>query len=419
MPLVDRLPNNSRLRERVSVRPLPDENVYSILARSHIRFGCRSSLSSLKKFTSARGYKPQSGLPTRLIEIQRRVNLPITAEALAYHHTDFPLYTHFVGRRRCSNIKRDMLFAGSSKSRLGLLRSHVGAGDTRRFCVDCAKHDVFTHGHPFWRRGYSLPGFLVCPIHRAPLVEMKDPESVPHERVLELPQLDLDQLTLDSDLTSLLSRIASCYVLLTKCHHRFQFDATFYKRFYDDLGLLTDAGSVRQRQVCLAARELLRKLSAYDPFDRLLSATDIERSWIASLADCGRGFHHPLKHIVVWLSFELSPQDVFNIAHHTHHQMNLNLELADDRMPDAEIADKFASSRSITQAAKRLGWSANTAVAWAERNSIPFVRRPKKVTDELRTQIVEFCKVNSTAVAAKRFKLSIPTINRIRRASRS
>lgn len=415
---MDRWPNNSRLQERVSVRPLPDENVYSILARNHIRYSSRSSLSSLKELTSARGYKPQSGLPTRLVEIQRRANLPITAEALVYHHTDFPLYTHFIGQRRCANVKRDMLLAGASKSQLGLLRSHVGAGDTRRFCSDCARHDVLTHGHPYWRRGFSLPGFLVCPVHRAPLVEMTGSETVPHERVLELPQLSLERPVLDPDSTSLLSRIASYYVLLIKWQRRFQFDAAFYKRLYDDLGLLTAAGSVRQRQVCLSAIEVLRKLSVYDPFDRLRSATDVERNWVASLADCGRGFHHPLKHIIVWLSFELAPNDVFNVAYHAHQQMDLNLEVPDDHISDAEIADIFARSGSISQAANRLGWSTNTAVAWAERNAIPFVRRPKKVTSELRVQILDFCKSNSTAVAAKRFNLSVPTINRIRRASR-
>lgn len=311
-----------------------------------------------------------------------------------------------------------MLFGGAPKSRLGLLRSHVGAGDKRRFCVDCAKDDVFAHGHPYWRRGLNLPGFLVCPIHRTSLVEMADSEGMPQGRALELPQLNLDRPTLDPESTSLLSRIGSCYYGLIKHRHRCYFDAPFYKQLYAELGLLTDAGSVRQRKVYSAAREVLAKLRHYGPFDRLRSASDIERSWIASLADCDEGFHHPLKHIIVWLSFELTLQDVFNIAHHAHHQMDLALELPDDRVSDAEIAGIFADSRSISHAAERLGWSTNTAVAWAERNSVPFVRRPKKVTDELRVQIVDFCRANSTAVAAKQFNLSVSTINRIRRAER-
>ena len=406
------------MRERVSIRPLPDESVYSILTRNHIRFGARSSLSSLKRFTSARGYKPQSGLPTRLIEIQQRTNLPLTAEALVYHHTDFPLYTHFLGQRRCSNIKRGMLFVGAPKSRLGLLRSHVGAGDKRRFCMDCARDDVFAHGHPYWHRGYNLPGFLVCPIHRTSLVEVADSLGMPHERALELPRLDFDRPNLDTEATPILVRIASYYYGLLKLRHQFRFDALFYKRVYEDLDLLTLAGSVQQRKVYTATTTLLGKLSAYNPFDRLLAAADVERSWIANLADCSRGFHHPLKHIIVWLSFDLPLHEIFNIAHRAHHQMDLDLELPDDRVSDGAIADVFIDSRSISEAAERLGWSTNTAVAWAERNSIPFVRRPKKVTDELRAQIVEFCKSNSTATAAKRFNLSVPTINRVRRASR-
>lgn len=406
-------------RERVSVQPLPDENVYSLLTRLHIRRGFRSPLTTLRKLTSARGYKPQNGLPTRLFEIQRRANLAISAEALVHNHTDYPLYTHFVGRRRCFNIKRDMLTDGASKSRLGLLRSHVGAGDTRRFCIECARHDVLTYGHPFWKRGFFLPGFLVCPVHGAPLVEVAASETVPHERALELPRMAQARPNFYEAAIPTLESIAVNYIQLMKCQQQFRFDSTFYQRLYDDLDLLTKSGSVRQLQVIAAVKEFLAELRSYIPFNQLLAATHVERSWIATLADRGPGFHHPLKHIIVWLSLGMSIQDVFNIASSAQHQLSLNLIARTNQRSGAEIAEVFEGSRSITQAAERLGWSTNTAVAWAEQNSIPFVRRPQKVTSALREQIVDFCRSNSTAMAAKRFNLSVATINRVRRTSRN
>lgn len=412
------LENRVGVRETVTVYPLPEESVYSILARIHIRSGKRSPLNSLKKLTSVRGYKPLSGLPTHLNEIVLRSGLSTTADLLAYRHTDYPLYTHFLSSRRCANVKRSMFAFGSSKSRLGLLRSHVGAGDTRRFCNECARHDVLRYGFPYWRRGFSLPGFLICPVHRHVLVECSADDSSPRERALELPPASRSLPSFCDPALNGLQSIAVFYQQLLCFPRRIGFSTGFYRRSYRSSGLLTSGGSIRQAQLVAAVRSYLEPLKEVAPFDRLYKATVVERSWVATLADRGPGFHHPLKHILVWLALDLSVDDVICMSDGAHEQLNFDLQLPDFDPSDEEIAEVFATSNSLTTAARQLGWSVNTAVAWAELHSIHFSRRPKKVTMDVRRRILRYCERHSTARAAQHFNLSVTTINRVRRIAR-
>jgi len=397
--------------------PQPNESVYSILSRLHVRSGHASPFQTLERFVGVRGYKPQNGLPGSLCSFVSRSGLCLSTTELIAKHTDFPLYTHFFSARRKSRLIRSMEGTGATKSLLGLLRSHVGASDTRRFCVACAKDDIENIGFPYWRRGHNLPGWLVCPIHSLDLHVVSHSRNTPFERDLRLPPYDCVLRGKGSD--DRLIKLSYLLQSLLSNPVKVRFDSNFYLRLFSDLDLLTASNRVRQRLLTDAVLVWLQPVTCYEPFARLRAALDIERNWTASLIDRDEHFHHPLKHFIVWLSFDVDLEDAINTAAGTERQIELDLPEPVARFSLEEIDRCFKHCRTLTEAANCLGCSVTTAATLARANGYSFRSRAKLITDGMRSEILNYCANGSTTrEAAKHFSISVSSVNRIRREFR-
>lgn len=158
-------------------RPLPDELLYSLIARSAVHVGHWSPKRLLGAFYSARGTLAIPDLPSslaRLVGIASAWGL--TVEELAYRHTLLPYYTHFMQPGERARVLEAMLDRRAHLHvRLGICAGAVARTAFFRLCPVCTKEDVANYGETYWRRMHHLPGVVVCAAHGEVLVETKVP----------------------------------------------------------------------------------------------------------------------------------------------------------------------------------------------------------------------------------------------------
>ena len=401
------------------LRPQPEESVHSVICRYQILGGGTSGWKTIKALTGCRGYISHSGLPTRLSRLAANIGLAISPRDFMYRHTDYALYAHFLSAYRRHMLEQAMMFEGATKSRLGLLRAHVGAKETLRYCGDCSKEDLQRLGFSYWYRGLGTPGLLVCPRHGSPLRHAEiDTRFV---RQLSLPgPVTVPDLEQGRALEALLE-VSRTIVTLLRRPKRCSIAGTLYHRIFEEFGLRTVNGRIRQREVLKAVKAWLLPVKHVVPYDSLWHALDVERDWTAGLSDRRSTFHHPLKHIILWSALGLRVEDILSSAASGDMQleMDLTIEARDEQLVRQNIRDGLSAGASVNTVARELGCSPNTVTAIADIYGIPYIRRTKFLHREVRQRVLAFCEDgHTTSEAAERFQISISSVNRIRRAHR-
>ena len=401
------------------LRPQPEESIHSVICRYHILSGGTSGWKTIKALTECRGYISHSGLPTRLSRLTANIGLAISPRELIYRHSDYALYAHFLSSYRRRSLEQAMTLEGATKSRLGLLRAHVGANEALRYCSDCSKDDLQRLGFSYWYRGIGTPGLLVCPRHGSPLQQAEvDTRFI---RALSLPRIaSVTPLESTQAFQALLEVARSVALLLRRPTHS-SIDGDVYHRIFDELGIRTRNRRIRQREILRAVRSWLLPVKHLAPYDSLWHALDVERDWTAGLSDRRATFHHPLKHIILWNALGLRAEVVLNSASLNDMQleMDLSVNVPDERILRQSIRDGLSAGTSVNAVARELGCSPNTVTAIADIYDIPYTRRTKFLHRKARQRVLAFCQDgHSTSEAAERFQISISSVNRIRRKDR-
>lgn len=159
---------------RTLPKPLPDELLYSALARATYRYGFWSPKRLLDVLYGRRTVVAVPDLPSNLARLAQVVgdHWQLGIEELATHHTLFGYYIHFRGLRQRKQVLAAMAADGGSlQVRLGICAG--SARTPRRFhlCPLCHVADVTRFGEAYWHRAHHLPGVLVCHLHGEPLRE--------------------------------------------------------------------------------------------------------------------------------------------------------------------------------------------------------------------------------------------------------
>lgn len=400
------------------VIPRPEESAYSILARAHVQLGSSTPAESLRRLTGIRGYKPMSGLPTRGEAVLAATGMPLTVDSWIHRHTLFPLFRPFLPKDREYAVRRSLIGSGCAKSRIGILRSHCGASEQLAFCERCTELLIAHFGHSYWLRSHLLPGVRVCARHQTPLTIVNLQQIPWKERALLMPiggnrvELNDDQVERLHFLALQINAILAETVPIKLSHEH-------YREALSAAGLLTQGGRLRGRWLSARIRKWLKPIRRISPFDYLFEALDVERNWATVAVSCEGGFTHPLKHATVWGSIGCSWQDLVTAANKPGHQLDLDLRRVPREQPSSELMlDVFERCSSLRVAAAELGCDVTTAVVHAARLGINYKRRPKKVTDDVRAAVLATVRDGiTTKEVAKRFGLSITTVNRIRRSS--
>lgn len=397
----------------------PGENVFSLLSRAHILSGSSSALLTLKRYTAHRGYVPLSDLPTNLLNIKDSLGLNISVEDVIAKHTLFELYKPFLNAQRQSYVKEGMKYTGAVKSRVGLLKSHCGACNQLAYCEECIKGDISNIGFPYWRREHMIRGVNICSIHKKPLKVINTEFTELGIRNLQIPSPNIGKQVKVDEKNFEKFHYLSCQVeslIHMGLGETFKFDS--YIRLLNEHNLTTKYNHVRIRDLEIIVENWLRPLKYLSPFDNLFYALEVERSWVANLVNGKESMHHPLKHFILWGALNCDISQILTVVNQK--TIQLDLPLTRKRKIEIEkdkIVDLLKQFSSITKVSKILGCSVTTLIVLMNKYGILYKGKPKKITNETLKRVKELVLSGAkTKDIAKKLKISICSVNRIKRA---
>lgn len=409
---------------------VPEETIFGIVSRYHALTGHPTSKDTLIELLNRRCVTLGTAFPSGLDLILQHLPLPVTkVEDLVENHTVLPYFRSFSNptyypRVACSISAGN---ARNTKITLGLLASRLGAENVLRFCPACAESDRGVIGVATWYRVHQLPGVLVCPYHRVPLVADRCLVQRLKRQQLFLPgtaakwDRDSSTFTINERAYEKLLLIArlSAQLLL---YRQTPVEATTWRNqyliYFAEKGLATANFRIRHRQLRSEFLDFWSDLEHVAPFSRLLERCVKDDSWLANLYRRPRSSHHPLLHILL-IGFLAESVDSFRSVRSKPLATTSYISPCMPVATENKIASLVAKGLSLRQVAKEIGLSINSVLVKAESMGVIVKRRPKKLGTYVRSQ-VRFSLASGEAISsiAHATNLSASTINRILGADR-
>ena len=151
---------------------LPDELLYSRLARYHLHSGSTSPKQTLDDLFGNRSVRAAIDLQCHLRALSNRISVltPCRLSDLM-RDTLFGYYASWQPTDTVSAVERAMIDgpAEGLHARLGIAAGKRLPPFPLRWCPRCYAEALKLHGEAYWRRAHQLPGVLVCPSHGIPL----------------------------------------------------------------------------------------------------------------------------------------------------------------------------------------------------------------------------------------------------------
>lgn len=148
-------------------RCLPDETLYSVVARYRAIYGGSSS-ATLKNVFDDRRHTFSLYFPKPLASLASKLppQLGFGVDYIIDHHTMLPYYSRFVQQKSFFNCKKNMISGGKDTTPFGdFFRGNVKNPQYLKFCTICAIQHQQDVGYAAWLRYHQLPGVLVCSVH--------------------------------------------------------------------------------------------------------------------------------------------------------------------------------------------------------------------------------------------------------------
>jgi hypothetical protein len=149
--------------------PYPDELLYSVLARYHIRCGNTSPKITQRELFGSTNAAAVVDLSCNLNSLIKRLSdfSNYTALDFIYFNTLYPIYAPFIPESRANLIVKAMKSknGGTINTRLGVMASTVKKSKFLRFCPVCLKYDLENYGEAYWHRIHQVSGVILCPNH--------------------------------------------------------------------------------------------------------------------------------------------------------------------------------------------------------------------------------------------------------------
>ncbi|MCM3081680.1 TnsD family Tn7-like transposition protein [Brevibacillus invocatus] len=164
-------------------RPYPDELLYSVITRYHVRTSNSSPKWTLKELFGTDKVIPTFDLPSHLDRFSIIVShLGISTDDWIDHHTLYPLYAPFLPEHRAVRLRKLMKEEDGSRihAYAGITASLVERRDKLLYCPSCYTEDINRHGEPYWHRIHQVPGVFFCPFHKTALHKLLGPVADRH-----------------------------------------------------------------------------------------------------------------------------------------------------------------------------------------------------------------------------------------------
>ncbi|MGG3882417.1 TnsD family Tn7-like transposition protein [Brevibacillus panacihumi] len=163
--------------------PYPDELLYSVIARYHLRTNNESPKWTFKEIYGTENVIPTIDLPSHLEAVARRSELQgMSADDWIDRHTFFPYYAPFLPKERANHLRTFMKSSDGSgiHALVGITASTIDRTNRLRFCPSCYEQDTQRYGEPYWHRIHQFPGVYLCHVHQRILHEITAPLSDRH-----------------------------------------------------------------------------------------------------------------------------------------------------------------------------------------------------------------------------------------------
>lgn len=286
--------------------PYPDELLYSVIARYHLRTSNESPKWTFREIFGTENVIPTIDLPSHLEALAIRSKLQgMSADDWINRHTYFPFYAPFLPKERANRLRKLMKGRDGSgiHALVGITASTLDRLNRLRFCPSCYEQDIQRYGEPYWHRIHQLPGIYLCRQHQMILHEITEPLSerygltiLPISRRMfrsvpisePLPDRLIDHLIGIADDIQILVQLDDPPALYDSRH-------TILPRLGEH-GYVTVGKRIRQHKLeeqflRFYSRELLELFDS-NPMDR-------EYSWLALSTRKARWAIHPLRQMLL------------------------------------------------------------------------------------------------------------------------
>ena len=149
---------------------MPDELLYSVLARYFARKRMPSRRLALKQIFADSGGTAVVDLPANLDAFLSALpaHQPFDAEKIIDHFSLFPYYEAFLPPRRAMELRADLRKKDGQgiHTKIGLMAGRLCPPAFLRYCRGCDAQDRVQGRDLSWRRLHQLTGVEVCPQHR-------------------------------------------------------------------------------------------------------------------------------------------------------------------------------------------------------------------------------------------------------------
>ena len=149
--------------------PYPDELLYSIIARYHIRSGNISPKITLQELFGSTTTIATPDLPSSLNYLSKQIQhlFPSSVPDLIDRYTLYPFYRPFLPPQRDRLIQKSMKanIGQNIHTRAGIMASAIATPRYFRFCPQCNAEDLDRYGEIYWHRLHQITGVFICPEH--------------------------------------------------------------------------------------------------------------------------------------------------------------------------------------------------------------------------------------------------------------
>lgn len=295
--------------------PYPDELLYSVLARYHIRSGNVFWKHTLEDLFGKRSISATAFLPSGIGSLVQNLpqNTMLTGQKIIEKHTMYPFYTVFLPTEKAQSIYESMMSDDGRKIYMqsGIMASAIPQNQYLKYCSKCSKADISRYGELYWHRLHQLPGNLICPKHGLWLENSKVRIIFSNKHAFMLPTTSNCDLTKERKVgRNVLERFKEV-LLQAECllsgHYESQSFSHFtrcYRNYLIDQGFANHNGRVNQKK-------LHDDFRVYYPEELLKSLHVDVGQWLFNISRKHRKSFHPYYHILMLIFLGLNVQAVF------------------------------------------------------------------------------------------------------------
>lgn len=300
--------------------PYPDELLYSIVARYHIRSGNVFWKHTLEDLFGKRTISASVLLPSGIGSLVQHLpkNTTLNEQVLIEKHTMYPFYTVFLPTEKAQSIYDSMISDDGKKIYMqsGIMASSIPQNKFLKYCSACVEEDIATFGELYWHRIHQLPGNLICPKHELWLENSTVPITHSNKHAFILSTTSNCDLTkgrkANGDFLQQLKDIIhqAEHLLNGRFENQsFSHFTEFYHHHLIEKGFASFKGQVRQKELHVAfysfySKELLKSLYI-----------DIgDTQWLANFSRKHRKSFHPYYHLLMLDFINLNVDSVFRVT---------------------------------------------------------------------------------------------------------